>query len=240
MNDLRDDLACRLAEQRKRLHDAARRAGRAPDEVCLIAVSKKQPLDSVRVFHALGVRDFGENYVQDWERRREVLPADIRWHFIGALQSNKARRVAGRVALLHTVDRPSLLASLPHDPAAPPQDVLLQVNVGREPQKAGCDPDALSALLAACLRTPGVRPCGLMTVPPVVEEPEQARPCFAALRARFEALREELRRTDPAAAAAWVHLSMGMSDDAEVAVEEGATLVRVGTALFGPRFSGAP
>jgi pyridoxal phosphate enzyme (YggS family) len=217
MNGLRS----RLEQVQARIAAAARRAGRDPASVRLIAVSKLQPAEAIRAAYELGQRDFGENYAQELRDKMELLAdlPDIRWHAIGPLQSNKARYVAGR-ALVHTLDRPELARALlaRHRPMR----CLVAVNVAEEAQKSGVTPEALPSLLEE-LRLPDLELAGLMCIPPHGEEPEDARSWFRMLR--------ELRdRHLPGG-----ELSMGMSEDLEVAIEEGATLVRVGTAIFGER-----
>lgn len=215
---------------RARIAAAAGACGRGAGEVTLVAVSKLQPEALIRAAYARGQRDFGENYVQELLRKRESL-ADldgIRWHVIGHLQSNKARQVAPFAHLVHTVDDARLGVELGRRAVAAGrvQEVLAQVNVGGEAQKSGCAPEALPALLDALSATPGIALRGLMTVPPHTDDPEGARPFFDALR--------ELRDAH-GGAARLPTLSMGMTHDLEVAVAAGATVVRVGTAIFGAR-----
>lgn len=215
----------RLADVRARLVDAAERAGRDPSDVTLVAVSKFQPLEAMRRVYDLGVRDFGESRADELLAKAAAMPADVRWHFVGALQRNKLRDVRRVAHLVHSFDRPDLAEAWLRDAGrAPP--VLLQVNVGAEPQKRGVLPqDAADA--ARRLVDAGVALQGLMCLPPRGADAEDARPHFRALRG----LRDALEAQGIAAP----RLSMGMSADLRVAVEEGATLVRVGTALFGPR-----
>lgn len=246
----------RWAAVRARVDSAARAAGRDPAGVTLVAVSKYHPAASVAALAAAGQRDFGENYVQE-ALRKQTEVADMagmgpdaaseattaggaapRWHFIGHLQSNKAKDVVGRFALIHTVDSESVarkldqrLASLPVQGAggvAPVQEILLQVNIGDEEQKSGVDPDDLPALAEAVLALPRLRLLGLMCMPPIFDDGEASRPYFARLRELRDALSSRVGLPLP-------HLSMGMSHDVEVAVAEGATIVRVGTDIFGPR-----
>jgi pyridoxal phosphate enzyme (YggS family) len=219
---------------RARLAAAERAAGRAPGSVHLVAVSKKMPADDVRAALAAGQLDFGESYGQELRDKRQAFAAEAagaprpRWHFIGPLQANKVKYVAGHVALVHSVDSAELLDELERRGAE--QACLVQVNVAGEAQKRGVAPDALAALLDRFASLRHVRCEGLMTVPPLADAPEAARPHFAALRALR--VREAAR---PRPGVALRELSMGMSDDLEVAVAEGATLVRVGTAIFGAR-----
>jgi PLP dependent protein len=216
--------ALRLDEVRERIGAAARRAGREPAEVRLVAVSKGAGADLIRAAYAAGQRDFAENRATALAERWEQLPTEARWHFIGRLQGNKVRLVRPVTWLLHSLDRADLAAYWAKGPGLPPP-VLVQVNVSGEPGKAGVPPDETEALIAAAAGL-GLEVRGLMTIPPVGASPEEARPWFRTL-AR---LRRALQPRWPGLA----ELSMGMSDDFEVAVEEGATLLRVGRAIFGP------
>jgi len=209
-----------LIRVRERIAAACARAGRDPASVRLVAVSKTQPLDKLREAAAAGQRIFGENYAQELREKADALPG-CEWHFVGALQTNKARLVVGRAALIHTCDRIALAQELSKRArnAGLVQPVLLEVNVGREPQKAGALPEDTPALLAEVRALPGLRCEGLMCIPPASGDP----------RPHFRALRELAQRLGLA------ELSMGMSADYETAIEEGATLVRVGTAIFGER-----
>jgi len=206
-----------VAQVRERIALACRRAGRAPESVKLVAVSKLQPLEKLREAIAAGQRAFGENYAQELRDKQAALP-EAEWHFVGALQTNKVKLVVGRAAVIHTCDRLALAQEISKRAAAE-QRLLLEVNVGREPQKAGVLPEDAAALLDEVRALPRIRCQGLMCIPPLDQDP---RPHFRALREL--AVRLQLPE-----------LSMGMSADYESAVEEGATLVRVGTALFGAR-----
>lgn len=210
-------VAARLAEVRARIDAAAGRAGRDPGEVTLVVVSKEVELPPIREALAAGARDLGENRAQDLVRKAQEL-ADLAptWHFVGRLQSNKVRMLAPHVGWWHSVDRAELVAVLARH--APGARVLVQVNVAGEQQKGGCAPAEAGGLVDE-LRSGGLQVEGLMTVPPAVGDP---RPHFAALR-------------DLGARLGLRHLSMGMTGDFELAVEEGATFVRIGTAVFGPR-----
>lgn len=220
------EIATRLEAVRARIDAACARAGREPGSVALVAVSKTQPAEAVRAAYLAGQRVFGENYVQELAEKSKSLAdlAELRWHFIGHLQRNKAKDVAAVARCVETVDSPRLAEALAKraTPGAPPLEVMLQVNVGGEAQKSGCAPAELPALIDAVRAQPSLSLRGLMTVPPLGEAPEASRPHFRALRelAGRHGLRE---------------LSMGMSADLEVAIEEGATTVRVGTAIFGSR-----
>lgn len=208
-----------------RVAEAAGRVGREPSSITLVAVSKSKSVPDIESVYELGHRDFGENRAQEMSEKAARLPSDIRWHFVGALQSNKARQVRPITHLLHSMDRESLAAAWAKGSGLPPP-VLLEVNTGREAQKAGVMPEDAPAMLDR-LHTVGLEVRGLMAIPPVVDDAESQRPNFGALRG----LRDQLARSHPQI----VELSMGMTDDFEVAVEEGATLIRVGRAIFGPR-----
>jgi PLP dependent protein len=215
------DVAAGLAAVKARIGRAAARGGRDPASVRLIAVSKTKPVALVREALAAGQTLFGENYAQELREKSEALGPGVEWHFIGALQTNKARLVVGRAALVHTCDRLALARELSKraQAAGLSQRVLLEVNVGREPQKAGALPEDAAALLEQVRALPALRCDGLMCIPPATGDP---RPHFRALRELGEKL-------------GLAELSMGMSADFEAAIEEGATLVRVGTAIFGER-----
>lgn len=224
----------RLLHIRGRIAAACERSARNPDDVTLVGVAKGHPAAAIQEAIAAGLTDVGESYVQEWREKAHHVQGDIRWHFIGHLQSNKAREVRGQVALLHAVDRRSLIGALERGDA-PPQDVLLQVNVAGEASKSGCAPGDAPGLLDRLADSANLRPVGLMTLPPACDDPEDARSFFRTLRGLRDVLRSRLAARDEWMAEQFVHLSMGMSHDLEIAVEEGATLVRVGTDLFGPR-----
>ncbi|MBI3201700.1 MAG: YggS family pyridoxal phosphate-dependent enzyme [Myxococcales bacterium] len=225
------EIAARIAGVRQRIARAASAAGRAPDSVRLLAVSKTKPAGALREAHAAGQRDFGENYVQELVDKAAAL-ADLEgicWHMIGHLQRNKARQVVKIASAVHTVDSVRLadeLGKRAADAGRGPLTALVEVNVGGEAQKSGCAIDALGDVLAAVERAPGLRLSGLMTVPPHTEDPADARPFFDRL--------VELRDAH-GGAARLPELSMGMTHDLEHAVAAGATWVRVGTAIFGER-----
>jgi PLP dependent protein len=211
----------------RRICAAAERAGRSRDEITLVAVTKKFPASVIRDAYALGVRHFGENYVQEFEEKSPVLSdlAEANFHLIGHLQSNKARRAAELFRTVETVDSPKLAARL--DAAGKqidvmPIDVMIEVKLSEEEAKAGAAPEEIASIVAAVREAKNLRLLGLMTMPPWTEDAELSRPYFRRLR--------ELAREHGLAA-----LSMGMSNDFEVGIEEGATHVRVGTALFGKR-----
>lgn len=206
---------------------ACERAGRAATDVTIIAVSKQQSAAAICEAATAGAVDFGENYAQEFADKRDRCPETIRWHFIGHLQRNKVKLVAGRVVLVHAVDRASVAEELGKR-AATLQPVLLSVNLGGEDTKHGASADAASALARAIVAVPNVRLDGLMTMPPPHDDPEASRPVFEALRTLRDRLADELGHPLPV-------LSMGMSGDYEVAIACGATHVRIGTAIFGAR-----
>ena len=212
------------------LHQAAVDAGRDPESVRLLAVSKKQPLDAVREAAKAGQRDFGENFVQEGlEKIRNLADLDLAWHFIGHLQSNKTRVVAENFDWVHTIDKLKTARRLSDqrpDPL-PPLNVCLQVNVDDETSKSGVAPAELLDLAAACAELPRLNLRGLMCLPAIRDEFEAQRVPFAVLRAMAQDLRDAGIETDT--------LSMGMTADYRAAVFEGATMVRIGTALFGER-----
>ena len=215
-----------LAAVRARIAAAARRAGRAPEEVLLVGVSKTVPLERVVAMAEAGLEDLGENHAVEMHRKAEALP-NVRWHFLGKLQRGTVRHVADVAAVVHSGEPGGALDALARRAEAGGRtlDVLAQVDFTG--QRQGVDPADLEAFVERLHGMAGLRPVGLMTVPPLTATPEEARPYFERLRA----LREGLSERWPDLRA----LSMGMSGDYEVAVEEGATMVRVGTALFGKR-----
>ena len=225
-----------VAERYRRIKDqlaqAAADSGRPGDSVRLLAVSKRMPLESLLAAYQAGAREFGENYVQEALTKIDRLPLDARWHLIGHLQSNKAKRAAEAFHTVQTLDRPSVAAALEKAAAARQArvEVLLQVNVGGEGSKSGAAPDATVELARRMVEWPHLQLRGLMTIPPYHPDAEQVRPHFRALRElrdRIAALKlPGIEMTE---------LSMGMSHDFPVAVQEGATVVRVGTAIFGDR-----
>ena len=223
----------RIEAVRSRIARAAARGGRPPEAVCLVAISKTWPADAVRAAAATGQVDFGENRVQEALQKIEgTAGLPLRWHLVGHLQSNKARKAAQAFHLIHSIDRPELLEAVDRAAAEAGSSpgVLLQVDLAGEPTKHGAALEALRPLVEAGLRCRAARLRGLMLLPPFLEDPEDVRPYFRRLRD----LRDDLV-SGGAPAGSLADLSMGMSHDFEVAVEEGATLVRVGTAIFGER-----
>lgn len=226
-------LQARLAGVRARIAAAAGRAGRDPSSVRLIAVSKTFSADHVRAAAFLGHVDFGENKVQEAQQKiAATADLSLRWHLIGHLQSNKARKAGGLFHAIHSIDSVDLFDPIEKaaQQAGRTIDVLVQVDLAGEATKHGAPPDAVLPLFEAAARYASVRVVGLMLLPPAVDDLEQARPYFRSLRELQDGLRA---KGVPAAALA--ELSMGMSHDFEVAIEEGATMVRVGSAIFGAR-----
>jgi pyridoxal phosphate enzyme (YggS family) len=223
----------RLIEIRARVGDAAVRSDRDPSDIRLIAISKTFPIEDVRILYDAGHREFGENRVQEaLQKIAAATDMDIRWHLVGHLQSNKARRAAQACAAIHSIDSVDLLRRV--DTAAAELgrsiDALVQVDLALEPTKHGAPIDALPGILATAADCTAARVIGLMLLPPAAENPEDARPWFRRLRT----VRDQLLAAG-VAAPLLRELSMGMSHDFDVAIEEGATMVRVGSALFGTR-----
>lgn len=227
----------RLARLQEDIRCAAERVGRAPDAVRLVGVSKAHPVERLQEAYASGLRTFGESYAQEFVRKVGEMPSDVEWHFIGQLQTNKVRDVVRHAQWVHAVDRVRLLDELDKRATAPLQ-VLLQVSVAREPSKGGVDPDDLEALVQHAATLPNVQLRGLMAVPPLVDDPEDARKWFRELAQALPQVQRVWTEAGGANPDLVNELSMGMSDDMAVAIEEGATLVRVGSRLFGER--GAP
>ncbi|MCH8889850.1 MAG: YggS family pyridoxal phosphate-dependent enzyme [Myxococcales bacterium] len=219
--------------------DAALRVGRKPEEITLLGVAKRKRPELIVAAVRAGLRDLAENYVQEAAAKIPAVNAELknaglaapRWHFVGQLQRNKAREVVRLFDVITSVDREPLGTELERRAAQEDRrlDALLQVNLSAESQKGGVDPGALPKLLEASTRWPHLRIVGLMSVPAATEDPEDSRPAFARLRA----LRDELRGEPGGKHLS--ELSMGMTGDFEIAIEEGATIVRVGTAIFSPR-----
>jgi pyridoxal phosphate enzyme (YggS family) len=226
-----DGIQTRLGEVQARIQTAAERAQRPPDSVALLAVSKTHGAEAVRAAYAAGQRAFGESYVQEAIEKIALLAdlTDIQWHFIGRIQANKTRLIAARFDWVHGLSDPDharrLSEQRPSD--LPPLKVCIQVNLGGETTKGGVEPDAVAAMIAACEALPGLDVRGLMTLPAPAEDEDAQRVPFRALRLLRDRLATPNHPLDC--------LSMGMSDDLEAAILEGSTLVRVGTAVFGPR-----
>jgi pyridoxal phosphate enzyme (YggS family) len=205
-----------------RVGEAAARASRNPEEITVVAVSKGRPAHDVAVLYEEGHRDFGENRASEMAEKSTALPDDIRWHFVGSLQSNKVRLVRGRTHLLHSLDRMSLAkAWLKGIGVLPP--VLVEVNIGREEQKGGVVPEQAGDFFGKIIEL-GLKPRGLMAIPPLGEGPEDSREFFVELRELRDRLAINVQQL--------TELSMGMTNDFEVAIEEGASIIRVGRAIF--------
>jgi PLP dependent protein len=223
-----DDIPARLAMVRERIAQACARAHREVASVRLVLASKTQPPEAISAAYAAEARDFGENYVQEAIAKRAVLAhlPDVRWHLIGHLQSNKVRAAVENFDLIHTLDSARLANALARIRPVPPMPVLIEVNLGGEASKSGVRPDGVASLLETVRNYVDVR--GLMTIPPPTANLSDTHRWFAALR--------ELRdRLATATGLALQELSMGMTEDYEAAIEEGATIVRVGRAVFGER-----
>ncbi len=229
------DLAANLDSIQKRIAAACGRAGRGPDSVTLLAVTKTQPPEVVSAAAKLGLVLFGENKVQEAKGKIPLCPGNLRWHFIGHLQSNKCRDAVELFKMIQSVDSLPLAQEINKraEQAARTMPVLMEVNVAGEASKFGYRPEQLLAELKELNALPRIEIHGLMTVPPYVTEPEKARP-------HFRRLRELKERAEAVLGAPLPHLSMGMSGDFEIAIEEGATMVRIGTELFGPRTKAGP
>jgi PLP dependent protein len=225
-------IAKRLAEVCKRIDSATERAGRPGHSVRLVAVSKTYPVSALMEAYQAGQRIFGENYVQELLAKATEITVPVEWHFIGHLQSNKVRQIAGLVTLIHSVDRLSLAEEISRQWGRLGKicDILVQVNISGESTKSGTTEAGAVSLITDIALLPNIRIVGLMTMPPFFDEPDLARPYFAELKKLSDMVAElklpEVRMDE---------LSMGMSGDFEAAIQEGATLVRVGTAIFGER-----
>jgi len=222
-------LADRVGALDQRLRAACRRSGRARHEVTLVAVTKTISPAVAALLPDLGILDLGESRPQELWRKAAALPKTVRWHLVGHLQRNKVERTMPLVHLIHSVDNLRLLEALDQEAAKRAQSlsVLLEVNASREPAKHGFAPEEISGLVPKIKTLQHVRILGLMTMAALAAQPEYCRPTFAAVRALRDRLRNELSPPN-----CLKHLSMGMSNDFEVAIEEGATHVRIGTALF--------
>jgi pyridoxal phosphate enzyme (YggS family) len=217
---------------RSRVQAACLRSGRNPDDVSIVGVSKTQPIDTIVKARNLGIRTFGENYVQELllKHAHDGLD-DVSWHFIGHLQSNKVKYIAPFVRMIHSVDSASLAHEISRQAVKFHRriDILFQVNTSGESSKSGVALKDLLPLVRDCISLPSIRLCGLMTIPAPVDDADDVRSEFRLLRELCDSVRTELSLPS------FVELSMGMSDDYEVAIEEGATIIRPGTALFGSR-----
>ena len=221
-----------LQEVEKRIQAACDRAGRKREEVTLIAVSKTKPVETLQEAYDLGVRIFGENKVQELTAKYEALPKDIHWHMIGHLQTNKVKYIIDKAEMIHSVDSLKLAETIEkeaakHDLIA---DILVEVNVAEEESKFGMKMEEVIPFVEKVSAFPHVRVRGLMTIAPFVEDPEENRSIFADLHKLYIDIKKKNHDNDTVSV-----LSMGMTNDYEVAIEEGATMVRVGTGIFGAR-----
>ena len=222
----------RLEEVEERIQEACRRAGRDRSEVTLIAVSKTKPAEVLKEAYDLGIRVFGENKVQELTEKYEVLPKDIRWHMIGHLQTNKVKYIADKVELIHSVDSLKLAETIEKEAAKRNRtiDILVEVNVAEEESKFGLKVEEVIPFIEKVAGFSHINVRGLMTIAPFVENPEKNRSVFADLRKLSVDITE--KNIDNVNVSI---LSMGMTNDYEVAIEEGATMVRIGTGIFGAR-----
>ena len=223
------DLQNRIRDIQKRIEDAAARSGRAPSSVKLLAVTKTFPVETLRAAYDLGLREFGENRVQEALGKIPQLPSDIRWHLIGQLQTNKINKILRQFVLIQSIDSLELAQAFSKRLGDRTQEILLEVNTSGEASKSGVQPEEALAATLAIAALPGLKLTGLMTVGPLTDNQNEQRDAFKKLKVVFEQIRTK------ANADTFSILSMGMSGDFEMAIEEGATLVRVGSALFGSR-----
>ena len=221
-----------IQEVREKVAEAARRAGRDPGAVNLVAVTKTIPLDSVMEAYHCGIRDFGENRVQELLKKYEKIPPGVNLHFIGTLQTNKVKKIIGRADLIHSLDGMALAEEIDRAARETGQAarVLIQVNIGSEGTKHGLPPKEVLPFAEQAAGLPGLQILGLMAIAPWCKDPEDVRPYFREMHVLFKKVKERVPGL------LMRHLSMGMSGDYPVAVEEGATILRVGTAIFGARY----
>ena len=225
-------IANNIAKVATRIREAAQAAARNPDQVHLLAVSKTQPAEAIRQACQAGLHDFGENYLQEaLEKQADLADLPLTWHFIGPIQSNKTKSIAEHFDWVHSVDRLKIAQRLSDQrpESLPPMNICLQVNVSGEASKSGCEPQDVPQLAQAIAALPRLRLRGLMAIPEPTDDPTEQRAAFARLRHLQAELQMDLDT-----------LSMGMSQDLEAAIAEGATWVRIGTALFGARDYGSP
>ncbi len=227
-----DDIQKNIEIIRERIERAAVRAGRNPEEIMLVAVTKGVSPEKIKIAYDRGLRIFGENYAQEALKKMERLPADIIWHFIGRIQRNKVKYIAGRYALVHSIDSLSLCEEFQKhsERRGITMDFLIEVNLAGERTKGGITSRNTLSFIKNVLKYKSLSMKGLMTMPPYSKNPEDSRQYFREMRELRESLIKEGISEEYLK-----HLSMGMSGDFEVAIEEGATIVRIGTAIFGPR-----
>lgn len=228
-------IADQIQEVQQKINAACQRARRSPSEITVVAVAKGQPVEKINEAVAAGISDLGENYVQEMRGHRKGVEGGMRWHFVGHLQRNKVRQVLETVSLIHSLDSIELAREIDRRAERKIQEVLIELNLGNEPTKSGLiaesasDP-SLQTLLDTLAGSHRVRLVGVMTLPPLQEDPERSRPFFRRLKEIRDAINRQGGYREPL-----THLSMGMSHDFEVAIEEGATIVRIGRGIFGGR-----
>jgi pyridoxal phosphate enzyme (YggS family) len=224
------DVQDRILEVQERIADAAVLSHRKPEEITLLAVTKTFSVEIIKAAYEAGLREFGENRVQEALSKINELPRDVRWHLIGQLQTNKINKIIGKFELIHSIDSLHLAEALSARLRAASQGILLEVHTSEEESKAGVAPDLALETAEKISKLPNLRLRGLMTVGPLTDNSQKRRDAFKKLKELFETMKEKRVAGDD-----FSILSMGMSGDFETAVEEGSTLVRVGTALFGSR-----
>jgi pyridoxal phosphate enzyme (YggS family) len=224
------DVRERILEVQKRIADAAVLSHRKPEEITLLAVTKTFPVEIIKGAYEAGLREFGENRVQEALPKINELPGDVRWHLVGQLQTNKINKVIGKFELIHSIDSLSLAEAFSARLKADSQSILLEVHTSQEESKAGVAPDSTLETAEKISKLSRLKLRGLMTVGPLTDDRRKLRDAFKKLKELFETIKEKKIAGD-----GFSILSMGMSGDFEMAVEEGSTLVRVGTALFGSR-----
>ena len=221
------NIAENLESVEDRIDQAARRSGRTRGDITLVTVTKTRSVDEIREAIACGASDIGENYIQEAEEKYSQIGNAVRWHMIGHLQRNKARHAVEFCNMIHSIDNEALAREIGRraELIGKRVDVLIEVRISGEETKFGVEPESVLKLADEISDVSGIRVCGLMGMAPFVQDPEQARPYFAELKSLWDKLPNEQR----------LHLSMGMTHDFEIAIEEGSNMVRIGTAIFGPR-----
>jgi hypothetical protein len=224
------DIPNQIRDVQKRIQDAAARVGRNPSDVLLLAVTKTISTENIKKAYDAGLREFGENRVQEALEKIPTFPSDVRWHLIGQLQTNKINKTLGRFVLIQSIESLELARAVSSRQGADVQDVLLEVNTSGETSKSGVDPAQAVLVAGSFFEMKQLRLRGLMTVGPLTEDRQKQRDAFKKLKELFDQIRSQKSMDDP-----FSILSMGMSGDFEMAIEEGSTLVRVGSAIFGAR-----
>jgi len=218
-----------LERVKKSIGEVARDSGRDPASVRLVLVTKTVSPERIREAYDAGERDFGENRVQEWQGKKDVLPQDIRWHLIGHLQTNKVKYVVGKVALIHSLDRLDLAEAIERQAMAkgvPEVPCLVQVNISGEESKSGLEPSRVEELVSRLAAFPSIQLRGMMAIGPLTEDETRVRDCFRKIRELRDALKEKFPQHS------WDVLSMGMSSDYRIAIEEGANMLRIGSLIF--------